>query len=115
MEEVNGIDNLNNFIIENQDKNIILFFGTDWCGPCKKLKNKIIEIQDLINNKNCILCYIDADNDDNLKITEKYIIKFLPTQIFINLQNIDNYLKVNIINRIDGYDWTKIQQILSEL
>jgi thiol-disulfide isomerase/thioredoxin len=115
MEEIIGLDILDEFILNNQDKHIILFFGAIWCGPCKKLKNNIMEIKEIIDNKNCILCYIDVDNELNSDITSKYKINFLPTQIFINLIQKNNCIKININNRIDGYDYTKLEQIINEL
>ena len=115
MDEIIGLNDLDNFILNNQDKNIILFFGAIWCEPCKKLKNNIIDIKDEIKKKNCCLCYIDVDNELNSEIITKYKIKFLPSQICINLTNKNNCIKINITNRIDGYDYTKLQQIIDEL
>ena len=100
MIEIIGIEDLNNYILENEDSYVIIYFGADWCGPCKKLKDKISDY-----NKKLNICYIDIDNEENKEITEIYEIKFLPTQIFIKLKN----NKVKILNRIDGYDWSKFQ------
>lgn len=123
MDEIIGLKVLDEYIYNKKDsKNIILFFGASWCAPCKKLKNDILQILNDIQAKNISLCYIDVDNELNSKIVKKYKIKFLPTQICINLtQIIDNndlnneYLKININNRIDGYDYTKLTQIIDEM
>ncbi len=116
MEEIIGLNNLDEFIINNQDnKNFILFFGASWCEPCKKLKNNILNMLEEIQNKNISLCYLDIDNELNTEIVNKYNIKFLPTQICINLTQINDCLKINIINRIDGYDYNKLTQIINEM
>jgi len=122
MNEINGLNLLDEYIYNNKNcKNIILFFGASWCAPCKKLKNDILQILDDIQAKDIRLCYIDVDNELNAKLVKKYKVKFLPTQICINLTQIDNnnlnneYLKININNRIDGYDYTKLLQIINEM
>ena len=43
MIEIRGYDELNKKLWENKDSDqvMMLYFGTSWCGPCKKLKEKI--------------------------------------------------------------------------
>ena len=45
MIDIVGRENLDEFIIENFTNNmvILLYFGADWCGPCKQLKKRLIE------------------------------------------------------------------------
>jgi thiol-disulfide isomerase/thioredoxin len=108
MLKIKGIDSLDKFILDNENNNIILYFGANWCGPCKKLKDKIDEYN--ISEK-IPICYIDIDQDENKEISDIYEVKFLPTQVFIKLDN----NKIKIINRIDGYDWSKFLFIIENI
>lgn len=102
MHEIESFDDLDNFIIDNNDKIILLYFGATWCGPCKTLKQKLAD--DETTNRMPLLqvCYIDTDNNED--ISSKYKIKSLPTQIFVKLCN----TKVKVISKIEGYDYTKL-------
>lgn len=110
MKYINSLDELDNFIIDNQDNLILLYFGAIWCGPCAKLKKRLDS--DEINQEmpNMVVCYIDIDIESNAEICEYYNITILPTQIFIKL----NDETVNVLNRVDGYDWIKLVMLYNE-
>jgi len=109
---IEGIENLNDFIIENTNKTIVLYFGADWCQPCSKLKTKFMNNETKIEMPNLVVGYINIDNELNTDIVENYNIKMLPTSIFIEL--IDD-IEINIIDRIDGHDWTKMVMIYNKI
>jgi thiol-disulfide isomerase/thioredoxin len=102
MIEINGINELDNFILNNNDKIICLYFGAPWCGPCKKLKLKIEDEGNLKEMPLLAICHIDVDNDLNKDIIDIYEVTNLPTQIFIII-NKKNHIK--IFDKIIGYDW----------
>lgn len=108
---INGIDDLDSFIINNQDKIILLYFGAIWCGPCAKLKDRLESSETKIEMPLLAVCYIDIDNELNNEIIENYKVKMLPTQIFIKLKD----LKIKIKSRIDGYDWTKLVMLYNTM
>ena len=102
MYNINSIDDLDNFIIENKSDVVLLYFGASWCGPCKLLKEKLSQ-PDAINKMPLLkVCYIDTDNNED--IATIYKIKSLPTQIFIKLSDD----KVKVVSKIEGYDYTKL-------
>jgi len=105
MISISGIDQLDEYILNNKnnDKILLLYFGADRCSPCNILKNRI--------NKECenemqklLVFFIDVDLQENDEIVDLYDIRILPTQIFIRLKK--NKVKIN--DRIDGYDWIKL-------
>lgn len=106
MFEISGIDELNKSIYYNKDKLIMLYFGASWCGPCKKLKAKLNDINELKEISNLHVCYLDVDNTNNKNLIEMYNVSSLPTLHFIRL-NSNN--EIEILNTIIGYDWTGIK------
>jgi thioredoxin 1 len=102
MHNINNIEELDNFIIENNSNVILLYFGASWCGPCNKLKEKLCDEECLKSMSLLKVCYIDTD--ENEELSTMYKIKSLPTQIFIKLDQD----KVKIVSKIEGYDYTKL-------
>jgi thiol-disulfide isomerase/thioredoxin len=98
-----GFDELNTIILENQDKCIVLCFGSSTCSPCKKLKQKLEEPETKAQCKDIFCISIDVNDPNNDEICDAYTVKIIPTTIIIKL--IDDTTKV--INRVDGYDWIK--------
>ena len=105
MKNISGIDELDNFILENNNMVMLLYFGAEWCGPCKQLKKRLAEPDTLKILPNLAVCHIDVDEDSNEKIVKKYKISSLPTQIYVKLNN----NKVIEISRIEGYDFTRLK------
>jgi thioredoxin-related protein len=105
-----GIEQLDEFIINNSDKILLLYFGAKRCSPCNILKERIINES---NNEmpNLLVGYIDVDISENDEIAETYDVKMLPTQVFVKLKKD----RVKIINRIDGYDWIKLVMLYNEI
>ena len=104
MIEINGIDQLNEFIINNNKNNniLLLYFGSESCTPCKKLKKRLIN--ESYEMSKLVIAYIDVNDPINEEITYNYDIRILPTQIFIEL----NGENIKINNSIIGYDWIKL-------
>lgn len=113
MIEIIGKDNLENFIWEaNQKKKIIvLYFGAEWCGPCKELKRRLESDEAKEEMPDLQLGYIDIDKDENNKISNMYKVKALPTQIFVLLVE----TQIVEVKRIIGLDWTKFLMNYNEL
>jgi len=108
MVPISGISNLDEFIIQNENKTIMIHFGADWCNPCAKLKSRLNNVQ---NMPNLIVGYIDIDDESNQEIIEKYNVQILPTCIFIKLNDIN----IELIDRVDGHDWTKLEMIYNKI
>jgi thiol-disulfide isomerase/thioredoxin len=100
MQEIFGREQLDEWLIENNNKVTVLYFGTPWCGPCKALKVRLAKQTDMPNIK---VCYINAEDQTNIKLTEKYKIEAFPTLIFVKINN----LKIKETGRVIGYDWMK--------
>jgi thiol-disulfide isomerase/thioredoxin len=106
MLDINDIKELNEFIYSNKNNIIMLYFGAIWCGPCKKLKDKLTDERELKELPDLAICYIDIDIEENKEIVDIYEVTNLPTIFFINL-NENN--EVEIIDNIIGYDWIGIK------
>ena len=109
MEDISGINELEEFIWNNKDdKVIVIYFGATWCGPCEKLKKKITSNEVMKTMPKLAVCHIDLD--DNSDLAELYKVHSIPTQIFIKLDNTD----IIEYQRIIGYDWIKFTMAYNE-
>lgn len=102
MIDVKGYDELNESILENKDKILLLYFGASWCGPCQMLKEKIKNNKDQIED--IFVLHIDCDLEENEDIVSDWKVESLPTQIFVHLEG-DSVVKDD---RIEGFDWIKL-------
>ncbi len=104
MIEVVGYEQLDKILWENKDTDniIMLYFGTSWCGPCQKLKDKMNTQKEEIEK--VIVLYLDCDLEENEQIVDDWKIDSLPTQIFVHIED-KNVVKDE---RIEGYDWIKL-------
>ena len=107
MKTISGIDELDEFILDNYSNNlvILLYFGAEWCGPCKQLKNRLDDPNTIQIMPKLVVGYLDVDDEENSSIIKKYKISSLPTQIYIKLD--EN--KVIETHRIEGYDFMKLK------
>lgn len=75
MKNINGDEFMS---LAQQNKNMIVLFGTKTCEPCKQLKKKILNIKESISiNKEMV--YLDVT--ENIKIANQYNIRSVPTLI----------------------------------
>ena len=66
--------------IKSQEKKVeILYFGAEWCAPCKKMKElfKDEEIKNLLDKYDFKMYDYDRDAD----LAKKYNVQYLPTTI----------------------------------
>jgi protein disulfide-isomerase len=107
MIDIVGVDNLDEFIIEQNEKKkvMMIYFGAEWCGPCKQLKKRLAEKETKTTMPDLVVAHLDVDEELNAKLVKRYKISSLPTQILIKLDG----AKVVEITRIEGYDFTKLQ------
>tara|TARA_B110000908_G_C10248317_1_gene450234 strand:+ start:234 stop:572 length:339 start_codon:yes stop_codon:yes gene_type:complete len=105
---IENIDKLKEFIKEN--KLVLLLFSATWCGPCKMLKQKILEEDEKIL-KGIQLGYCDIDNEQLAELVDFYKILSMPTLIFISLDSTN----IKEIKRIVGYDLIAIEMYINDL
>lgn len=105
MIDITGKEQLEEFIWENKDKVILIYFGAEWCGPCQKLKNKINSPEVQKEMSNLVVGHIDIDVEDNEQLTNIYNAGSIPLQIFVTLKG----TQIVELTRIVGYDWTKFE------
>ena len=115
MNSVVGKQELNNFIINNKDSVIVLFFSAKWCEPCKKLK-KQLENKEFMNKMPQLeIAYIDINDDMNEKLTKYYNVDSIPLQVFISLEKNDNEYQIVEKKRIIGYDIIQFSLIYEQI
>lgn len=83
-------------VISNKENKVILivFSGSDWCRPCIKLKQEILDSDDFLNYSNESLVLVEADfprskknklSDNQLKHNELLASKFNKSGAFPHL------------------------------
>ena len=78
MENIFNIEQLDSFILENNQSGnvILLYFGAQWCGPCKQLKKRLSDSETINIMPKLMVAYIDVDNKENSDLVNRYKIKF---------------------------------------
>jgi thiol-disulfide isomerase/thioredoxin len=104
MKKVHNKKELDNFILKNRNKIILIYFGAVWCGPCKKLKEKLNDQNEMKRFEKLVSVYIDIDIEDLEEITNYYKVQSIPAVFFTLLM--DN--KVTTISNMVGYNWEKV-------
>lgn len=112
MKKLCGIEELDDFILGNiENKAVIcIYFGAEWCGPCKQLKNKLLDPEIIKSMPKLVVGYLDVDDEINNNLVNKYDISSLPTQVFIKLDK----NKVIPVSKIEGYNFEKLKHEYDE-
>jgi len=83
-----------------QDKHVMVFFTTSWCGYCKKMKKSTFTDNDVykIMSGDFVLAVVDGDSQNKVKVTDRdgivreiterqlsrsYGVKGFPTTLFL--------------------------------
>ncbi len=111
MYDIVGKEQLEEFIWENKDKVIVVYFGAEWCGPCKKLKQKLDTDETLLQMPNLVVGHLDVDEDENNKLAEMYQASSIPLQVFVELKG----TQIVELDRVIGYDWYKFKSAYDKI
>ena len=89
----------------SSQKTVLVKFGAEWCGPCKKLVPVLEELNSEING-NMLLVTVDVDKSPETAL--KYGIMSIPTMIIFKDGIIKEQLKgfvskATLQKRLDGY------------
>ena len=76
--------------VSSKNKNVLIVFGTDWCGHCVKLKKEL----NSLNLDDYVVCVVDAEERKDIR--KKYSVSSYPTSIIINNEK--------EVSRKSGYD-----------
>ncbi|WP_405381895.1 thioredoxin family protein [Maribacter sp. LLG6340-A2] len=94
---------------KKQDKNILLYFtGSDWCPPCKMLKQDLFETNDFKTlSGNYILLYVDIPRNKDL-LTPKQLAHNKELLVKYNTRKVFPLLKVlnakgKELDKLSGY------------
>jgi len=105
MIDIIGKEQLEEFIWENKNKVIVIYFGAEWCGPCKNLKKKLASEE--VTNKctQLVVAHLDVDETENEELSQVYKVTSIPTQLFVTLKGTE----IVELKRIVGYDWSNFE------
>lgn len=106
---------------KRSDKKILVVFGAEWCGWCKKLKSQTLDSQEVtkaLADANTIEIYVNTDQRKDL--ARKYKVRGIPAYVLIDkneteLRNGSGYKDpANFVNWLLGR-WGTNQGFLSWL
>lgn len=82
-------------LINNSNKNTLLFFTGKWCSPCRIMKREIFadnEVMKVVNSE-VIPVMIDIDNHNTKALVKHYKIGATPTIVIVDSQgNVLDYV-----------------------
>jgi len=92
-----------NFVRQQTDKLVVVDFYADWCGPCKRIAPKYIELADQYTN--VVFCKVNVD--ENPKISQEFQITGLPTFLL--------FKKGQIVDKVVGVNLERLEQLVEDL
>lgn len=82
--------------IANTKKHYILYFGANWCIPCRLMRETVFKAHDVKKYLNQYhITYVDVDNFDGMDIKEMFNVTNIPYMVILNT-------KGKQIGRIEG-------------
>lgn len=81
-----------------EEKPIMIFFYTEWCGWCKSMDERVFPDQKMsdFSSKELVSVRIDAEKGEGLSLIKKYRVRSFPTIVFLSPHG-------NEIHRINGF------------
>ena len=97
---------------KEQNKKIFLFFHTDWCYYCKKMKQSTLKNPALIDYLNKYFVSITVNADKEKKISKRYAVLGLPTLWFLKkdstrISKIPGFVNADIFIKVLKYIQTE--------
>ena len=85
------------------NKKVVLDFFADWCGPCRTIAPKFVELESEFKT----IEFLKVNIDDSAEIAERFAIKAMPTFVFIK--------NGKVLGSVEGADLKKIIATLEAL
>jgi YHS domain-containing protein/thiol-disulfide isomerase/thioredoxin len=70
-------------LARQQQKPLLIHFYADWCGPCKKMEQTVLNRPEVLAEIRKSVIAVKINTDSNPVITEKFGITALPTDVVI--------------------------------
>ena len=86
-----------------QDKNVVIDFFADWCGPCKKIAPTYVELSKKYTN----VVFLKVDVDESEELSKSFVINALPTFIFLN--------NGNVVKKLEGANLPELTKNIETL
>ena len=111
---MNLIDKIINLLKNFDNQVILLIFSASWCGPCKKLKEKLKDENDpnVESIRNMKYVIFDVDDEDNEELCSIFKVGGIPHQVFVKLDEND---KINVLHTIVGFNLEELIHTYNKL
>ncbi|XP_029944363.1 thioredoxin-like isoform X1 [Salarias fasciatus] len=92
--EVENLEDFQNILKEAGSKLVVVDFTATWCGPCKQMAPKFLEMSESSENANVIFIKVDVDEAED--VSTHCGISCMPTfQFYKNGQKVDEFSGAN--------------------
>ena len=78
-------EDLNEILTDQKDTLVVLLFSAKWCGPCRKIKPKFIEISKQYTD--CYFIYINVDSYSDKNFNYMNDVSSVPYFLFYHQKN----------------------------
>jgi thioredoxin len=88
--------------IKKENKNVVIDFTADWCGPCKQLGPKLEEYA-----KSGKFLLVKINVDDNRNISEQFAISGIP-HVILFVEGVEKY-------KFTGFNTKSLEEMINLL
>ena len=89
VKQCDTLDSLKSELANAGDKLVVIDFYATWCGPCKVIAPKVVEMAASMDN----VVFLKVDVDENEDASQEYKITAMPTFLFFkNGEKVQKYI-----------------------
>ncbi len=96
-------------VASKENKLLMLKFTAKWCLPCQVMEKNVFSNSELTEylNEKVIVLDVDIDQYAGKELQQKYMIKVIPTVVFVNPNGQEEDRKINSMGLMEFKSWVE--------